>query len=512
VDGHEDASVSVKVDEPTQGGRTPLLTWIDRNNRALTFVVGVIPPTLYLIFVNRYAVNSLQGDEWNQLAFLHAALHGHLSMGELWSQYGEPRIPLVRAYLLIFATFDHLDLRTVILGNALLFIVAYGMLLLVFRRYLGGRLTPVPVLAVGLIWFSLADVQNALWGFEVGWYLVTLGFVCMLGALLLPRGRSALWLAVAILAAVFATLAWIQGFVAWPVGLLCLVWTGSHRSNRIRAGAVWCGSTLVMVLIYFLGYNRTISSCKPVFGCIPTDPLTHPVAAARFLLVLIGNAVPGGFTDGAPHSYLRFEIVGAVLLAGAVYVIFQSWRWREQSERLPLPLLLVTFSLLFDATLVWGRVGAGPPGAINSNRYVMPNVILVVGIVMFAWAHRPWGRPSPASPSARRTLEWAALALVGVLVALQVVIATDFGIRGANLLKSFGTGRGQLTVNWNRVPPGIRSCEAVGLFVQGDLVPLAASDRLGEFGPTSYWYFRNLGPPAALGPCAKLTPSPPSKT
>ena len=56
--------------------------------------------------------------------------------------------------------------------------------------------------------------------------------------------------------------------------------------------------------------------------------------------------------------------------------------------RIPLPLLMIVFALLFDITLALGRSGqrnvAGQQG-----RYTMPNLILVAGIVVFAWAHPP---------------------------------------------------------------------------------------------------------------------------
>ena len=479
-------------------------------SRVVTAVAVAVPPLLYLAFVSHFAVNSLQGDEWNQIPFIHDALHGSFSVGQLWSQYGEPRIPLVRGYLLFFAEADHLDLRAAIVGNAVLLTAAYAVLLALFRRYAGGRLNPVPVLAIGLVWFSLADVQNALWAFEVGWYLVTLGFMCMLGALILPKTGRPLWLVVAMLAAVVATLAWIQGFVVWPVGLLCLLWSRPDSTRWKREVAAWCVATVYMVIVYFVGYDRSITSCKPSFGCVPTNPIAHPVAAVHFLVVLVGNVVPGGFLDGVPHSYVRFELVGILVLAAAAFIVVQSIRRREVSESTPLPLLLIAFSILFDLTLVWGRVGAGPVYAIQANRYVMPNVILLVAIVIYAWAHRPWVGSAAIGSPAKAMTSWIAFAVVCGFVVLQVFVATNFGIREAKVTRLLGIGRGQLTVNWNLVPLAVRECDSIGFFVRGDQVPVAAADRLGEFGPTSYRYFAKLGP--LLDPACSEPPPVSTKT
>ena len=67
--------------------------WIDSHNWALTLLAASVAPVCYLAFVLRFAVDALVGDEWNMIPFIDSSLHGNISTGTLWSQYGEPRIP-----------------------------------------------------------------------------------------------------------------------------------------------------------------------------------------------------------------------------------------------------------------------------------------------------------------------------------------------------------------------------------------------------------------------------------
>jgi hypothetical protein len=476
------------------------------HNRLLTLVAACVGPIAYLIFVLHFAIDAVLGDEWNMIPFIDASLHGHTSLGVIWSQYGDPRIPIVRADLLAFGYFTHLDTRWAIIFNACIWIAAYAIALRLFQRYTGSPLTPIPVLAIGMVWFSLADLQNALWAFEVGWFLVVLAFMVMLFALLVPDSGRTFWMAVAIAAAVIATLSWIQGFVVWPIGLVCLLWWRPVWRKQRRDLSIWSGAALATSVLYLLGYKFGTTSCSPYFGCKPTNPITHPVAAVHFYLILVGNVIPGGYIDGVPHSYLRFLITGAVVLFAAAWIIVQSWRFRSGSEKLPLPLLLIGFALLFDFTILWGRLGSGIAGAVNSNRYVMPNIVLVVAIVMYAWTHRPRLRTRSEAEPRSLFLNWAGLVAVSVFVVTQVAVSTNFGIEAAPRVDVYNSSGARIAVNLDRIPPDERACMAVVGLVEAGQIPALLRDHLGEFSPGVYAHYRSQGPPTVSPGCRKPSP------
>jgi hypothetical protein len=329
--------MAVAVEEEPRRTAVERPSWQARHNTLLTLIAASIVPALYLGYVNHFAINALQGDDWNTVPGVNDAIHGHFSLGQLWTQYSETRIPLVRAVFDIWGVVDHLDTRPLILFNALLFIAAFGLVLALCRRYIERPLTPLPVLVVGLVWFSLADVQTSLWAFQVGWYLVVLGFVGCVGALFLPVGRRQLWLAVAIGMAVIASLAFVQGFIVWPLGLVCILWAQPRARESLREAAVWIGAAFVTAVVYFAGFNFSLNGCFDPSQCSASSALSNPTTSARFLLILLGNIVPGRYWEvhGTP-SYTRFEVLGFVVLVVGAYIVVQSLRHRDV-ERLPLP-------------------------------------------------------------------------------------------------------------------------------------------------------------------------------
>jgi len=477
-----------------------------RHNSGVTLVAACIGPIAYLIFTLHFAIDAVLGDEWNMIPFIDASLHGHTSLGVIWSQYGEPRIPIVRADLLAFGYFTHLNTRWAIILNACIWIAAYAVSLCLFKRYTDSPLTPIPVLAIAMVWFSLADLQNALWAFEVGWFLVVFAFMVMLFALLVPDSGRSFWMAVAIAAAVIASLSWIQGFVVWPIGLMCLLWWRPVRRKLARDLRMWIGAALATSVLYLIGYKFSTTSCSPYFGCKPTNPITHPVAAVHFFLVLVGNVIPGGYIDGPPHSYLRFLITGVAVLFASAWIIVQSWRFRNGSEELPLPLLLISFALLFDLTILWGRLGSGVAGEVNSNRYVMPNIVLVVAIVMYAWTHRPRTRTWSATEPWKVVINWTGCVAVLVFIVLQVAISTDFGVVGAQRVDAFTESGARIAVNLNQIPPDERSCMAILGLVETEQIPVLLRDHLAEFSSGTFAHYRSEGAPAVTAVCKKPDP------
>ena len=92
-----------------------------------------IPVVAYLIYVAHFSVNVPHDDDWFIIPFVDAAKHGHLTISALWSQYGDRRLFLGRLIFIAFGFADHLNEKTVILFNAVVFVVSYVLLLHLFR-------------------------------------------------------------------------------------------------------------------------------------------------------------------------------------------------------------------------------------------------------------------------------------------------------------------------------------------------------------------------------------------
>ena len=470
---------------------------------------ATLPIVLYLLYVLHYSVNVPYADDWRMVSLVHSALHGHINASEFWFQWADTRLFVPAIVFVLFAFVDHLNLQLVILFAAVVFVASYILLLQLLRHYLREKLTVVPVLAVGVTWLSLADVQNALWSFQLAWYLATFFFVATIFFLLVPTRRRTLSLGFGVVMAVAGSYSIVQGFAIWPVGVICLLWNSPWTRRTYYEVAAWVGAAVVVAMIYLRGFQVGNVECPPhETRCTLGSAILHPVLLFRYVALLVGNVVPTSFY--AVHPNLRFhELLGVAILVVAGYVVAQTIRERHSNPS-PLPLLLVAFGLLFTVAIALGRVGGGLAGALNDNRFVMPSLIVLVGIVIFACAHVPRRRLDTEVTDRRRWTSFAVLAMLGAFLIVQCGMSTDFGIvNGRTTHQAHETDAG-VVVNLYAIPPDARGCDAAfSVFPDSSppnaLALLAAGredlrvDGLSVLAPSPLRRLSRQGPPGGRG-------------
>jgi len=506
---------------PDDGDTEKADLWPARHNRVLTVVAACTTPVIYLIFVGHYGVNVPEVDDWTSVPLIHSALHSHLSLGALWAQYEEYRLFVANLIFVAFGAFDHFDTRTVMFFNAALFIVTVWLFLAIFRAYRRSSPSALSVLLMGVIWFSFADVQNALWAFQSAWYLVVFFFIVMSYLLLVSRRSRNVVLLLAMLAAIAASFSTTEGFVLWPVGLISLVWDRPWLRRTFHECAAWTGVGAITAALFSIGFNFNDNPCLRGVNCTVSYSLHHPVTMGRFFLALVGNVVPSGYWGSllAPTTNVRSkELLGVLLVLAASFVLVQSIRERRTRPRLPLPVLLITFAVLFDFTIVLGRTAYGPNSVLQDNRYVMPNLLLLLGIVIYALVHIRFRKRAPVDDWWRFYLRWSAVAVLGIFLICQVVIATGFGIKNGGLSERIEVGQARVVVNLDRMPRSAWGCEledamwldtrnqSTVVAVSLPLLAEARADQLSLFEPRLYRMLQAAGPLPLAPACAGHRP------
>ncbi len=495
------------------------LSWLARYNTVLTVIAACLTPVAYLVYLDRYAVNTFYLDDWFNVPVVHGALHGHLSMGLLWAQYNNSRIMLGRLVYILFAFADHLDLRAVVLFDGVMFIAAYGILLAVYRRYIGRSLTPIPVVVIGLMWFSLVDVGNSLWSFQVSWYLVPVFLVVMLYALLVPHNRINLWFVIAVAAAVGASLSYIQGFILWPLAVIGVFWLEGWTRRSRRKVAVVAVVAAVTAAIYVHGFSFGLSNCESfgIYGryCSSNLALHHPLETLQYMVVLMGNVLPGGTGGllGLPQNFTH-ELIGIVLLVVALFIVVQSWRHRATRDSVPLPLMLILFALVNDVFIAIGRYLLWDIARTSamSSRYSMPNLVLLTGIAIYALKRVPGAPKTSSGDTRRQTLAWAVPLVLVCVLGVQVVGATRYGIIQGAQNRSFFLSQARVAANISRFPASTRPCE-LSFLLDGIWSPTQAvrvmdpkisdvtKDHLGQFALVPYGLYQDEPAPPLSGEC-----------
>jgi hypothetical protein len=428
---------------------------------------------LYVTFVAAYGVNGLWFDDWGFVSIVHAAQGGHLSLGLLWAQHNENRMAIAYLAMLAVALPTHYDTKVVMLLDAGFFVATFGVWLAIVSSFCQRRVT-LPLVAVcGVVWFSLADWQNALWGFQLAWYLILGALLAML-LLLLNRSpdRTELGRLIgAVAVAAVASYSSAQGLLLWPVGLICLAWgwRGPRRSCARIEGPIWVGAGGVATAIYFVGYSGN--------GFSPDVLIDSPRLVVDSVLANIGNVFP----SSSPLLGLH-EVLGAIILVAAGVVSYVSLRDPKLEPRGALPLCLLVFALLFDLSVTTDRLIFGLALSVTS-RYTMANLLLPLGLIAYGWSKLPRGFQM-------RRLPTAVIAIGGVcgaLILVQLIVSTDYGLRQAAQHEATMTTANRIVVNFDRIPRAERGCYEFALVGDAGLVgDLTAIQEVHSEGLTMF--------------------------
>jgi hypothetical protein len=136
----------------------------------------------------------------------------------------------------------------------------------------------------------------------------------------------------------------------------------------------------------------------------------------------------------------------------------------------------------------------------------MPNLLIVVALVSYFWAHMPLLRDWREGLARARVL--VGIGLVALL--LQVVIASQAGISQASTAYARQQVAARLVVNLDRIPVGQRGCytfygEFGYLYFSPDAATfpgfaMARHDQLSVFTPALFRKYRAEGLPT-IPPC-----------
>lgn len=321
-------------------------------------LVMAVPVGLDFWFIHSYAVNVPFADSWNgTLPSIRAMVQGRLTFSLLWLPHNENRM-LVPNLLQAFVD-SHTRVNSVydMYLSAVLMTITLALLI-----WLALRTTEIPLIwlvPIPFLYFSLVQVGNLLWAFQLAWMLILLCTLVCLCALEAGGSGPGLFL-LACLAAVVASYSSLQGLLVWPVGF---VYALMRARSRFLLGAwIVLGVAVTAFYEWHIGNIYTVTS--------PTYALNHPVLAVRFLLQLMGNIVPVHHTDFA-----------LILLGASALVLWGVLQRKVPASRLRLPLALWLSGLLFDIMVTVGRLQLDAP---LSSRYTTYGLVFLIGVYLGA--------------------------------------------------------------------------------------------------------------------------------
>ena len=345
-------------DRTTESPRADRSSWLIPLATLLGFAIPVVA---YLWMVHAYGVNVIFADQWDDVALIGHAHSGTLHLSTLWSQHYENRIFFPNLIVLALAYTTHFNVLTEEYLSAFILFGATALVICAHKRRSPERRW-IWYCPVAFLMLSLAQAVNALWGFQMAWYLVLLMTTL---ALFLLDSEPLRWpvFGVAVAAAVIASFSSLQGLLVWPAGLLLIY----LRGRAPRLAIAWIGSAVLAGVIYFVGFNFSVSQSA---SHRPSDLLS-------FFLRVLGDIV------GETQPGVLVTVFGIALAVTAIWALVRfALRERTSTGGRPLALSLILVGLLFSGLTAYGRSGLNVFGVDIEGRYTVFAILVLVGLYL----------------------------------------------------------------------------------------------------------------------------------
>jgi hypothetical protein len=380
--------------------------------RCVALAIGYLGPFLLLLwFIARFGVNVPFWDQWQLVPLFSKIDAGDATFGDFFAQHNEHRTFFPNIVFSIVAFASGWNNKLEMFLNAVTAAGTYVVILAIARQAKGSALLfHGAAVLCGVLVFSLTQLNNWLWGFQLAWFMTNLCVVVAIACVVVPRGlTSAQRVSLAGIACLVASFTLAHGLLSW-LALMPLIAMegGSLRERALRVGW-WAAAFLFVAIVYQIGYIKPKQTPDVFFY------LQEPGAAATYLVTLLGNGLAPRMVSPTISGML-------LLMAFLAFNAYWLFRIRNSVAQVMVPwLALGWFSLLFALATTVGRAGFGVQQA-TSSRYVTVVVLLLVAVIQLG---------SILLSSMRRGVAAVAMTLIGTTFLMMMVLSGAEAIQNA---------------------------------------------------------------------------------
>ena len=405
----------------------------------------------YLWLVQHFGVNAIWYDQWDDVNLI-----AHPNLSTLWMQHNENRIFVPNLIVLLLAHTTGFNIHIEEYLSAVIAVTAVALVLLAHRRR--SPSTPIVLyLPVAILMLSFVQWWNALFGFQLAWYM---DLVC-LAAMIYVLDRPALgwWpFAGAATIALIGSLSSLQGLLLWFIGLYLLY----ARSRPWSSVAIWSTCGFVTWVLYFFDYSSSLGGSNGSFAW------HHLSTTLNFVLLLMGELTGSSI----PYSgHAPAVLSGGIVLTVVAVVLLVLWGFRRDETARPIGMALIIFGLLFAVQVAIGRVAFGLFYA-DSSRYATFVMLVLVGCYLVlidaapirgvsAQCSAPATRPREpprfllAGIRSDNVLYRGLIIVVGSLIVVVTILGTKNGYSQAVIWNTKMTDASRVMVNIDHAPDGV---------------------------------------------------------
>ncbi|MFP3041966.1 hypothetical protein LQZ19_09105 [Treponema primitia] len=336
----------------------------------------LLPIIFGYLVVAIYGVNILYWDEWNLPVFINGILEHGIRFKDFVSQHNEHRLVFPKIVFLIIGLIFHINSKVYMYVSWILNSFIYLSLISYLKHITKNQNSKMNIfiaLLLGFIVFDTIQIENLLWGFQIGFIMVNCFAVLSFYLFhIWTFSNKNKYLIFSLIAAVVSAFSALHGLFVLPV-ILCIMGIDSFSKKEFVAkNYIYILIPLIFVYtFYFYNYHK-----------VPYHP--DYFGAPLYKLPLYFFCVLG--SPLIPRYYNQFDLVFRTVFMGFIIfstnIIITIYLIRKKKVNMNIfPLCLIYFSFVFCASLTMGRVGFGIGQAL-SLRYTSCVLLGIAGLVL----------------------------------------------------------------------------------------------------------------------------------
>ena len=346
---------------------------VPKNNfkTILKWLVYLAPIALLIWFVSRFSVNVPYWDQWSLVNLFDKVGAGSASFGDFFAQHNEHRIFFPKIIFVILAFASKWNIRIEIYFSIFLAIVTFFLIYKIAKSSSNSHRNIFHVFNIlsCFFLFSLVQVGNWMWGFQIPWFLTNTSVTLAVFVLTVPKKLSPnLRLSLSALCCFIASFSLGHGLFSWLAVIPSVVSVeGNAKQRKIRL-LLWSG----LFALSFLAYNvgSATGNHPDIFFFFK-----EPLATIKYFLVLLGTPIINNEIAAASISGF------IILLSFILFNIYYVWKYCSDLASNYTPWLSIGwFAIIFALITSVGRAVLGI-GQAATSRYTTVSILLIVSIL-----------------------------------------------------------------------------------------------------------------------------------
>jgi hypothetical protein len=320
----------------------------------------------------------------------------------LHQRMNDSRLDVPNLLHVLLVRLDHWNLRMESLACVLIACGTVGVVVWLFRNCPPCDRARSWVLALISAALILSPHAWMNWTFGVQTCYAIVVFLTVSMVALFQTGLPLVWRSLlAGLCAGAAVHSFLNGWIAWPLGSLCLVHavrrTKVPRRSALAALAIWVLLFALTAALFFPGFKSAASAASGIPPMM--DQLVHePAAVVRYFASVLGAPLAEGWVTGDRELRRRLTAALAPVMAAGLLLLWiiislalrRQRRWEKGAFIFPY-MILALWGLMNAAAVAAGRTGVVASDPFQS-RYLAFTIWFHIGLLalLFAVEGRFW--------------------------------------------------------------------------------------------------------------------------